>query len=218
MGKVLRTLENTDYKHIAVYGGSFNPITYSHLMILTRCSEFTDIDCIIIEPVGDRYTEKKNLKSYDFRSTIIEGALHSVIHDLDIDVYIGDFESKEFTQPTTRTTLNHYGKMLPNTKVSYICGADVLASMKGWGGDVTNLVDEHELYVIDRVEMKNNIEFDIINESPMLFRRRKHIHIIPAMTFNSISSTLVRNRIQNDMSIIGLVPHRIITMIRDVYK
>lgn len=217
MAKLVKDIKGAGYKKIGVYGGSFNPITYSHIMTLVRCVEFLDVDCIIIEPVGDCY-DKAGLQKYNTRRILLMDAIKSVIDELNVDIHIGEFENKEgYYQPTSFITMNHYNEILEDAELTYICGADVLERMSTWE-DGDNLVNSYNIACVDRVELGHYIEFDIINKSPLLFKRRRHITIVPAMTFNSISSSLVRNRVKCDMPIVGLVPPSIIKRVKQIYK
>lgn len=220
MGRIVESIEGKGYKSVAVYGGSFSPITYSHIMTISRVAELSDIDLIIIEPTNDRY-EKDGLISVEDRFELIRKSLEDSAHDIDVDIYIGDYEANCWLAPSTYETMNHYNKVLNNEEndcvLHYLCGSDILEKIPTWSENAEKLVDNYSIICIDRVESKMNVEFDIINNWQTYVNRRKYIRIVPSMTFNSISSSLVRYRVWSGLSIVGLVPNIIINDVKRLY-
>jgi len=58
-------------KHIALYGGSFDPPHIAHLRLIRRLITLTDIDEVWLMPCGDR-EDKKLIMSKDQRFNLMK--------------------------------------------------------------------------------------------------------------------------------------------------
>lgn len=205
---------------IGIFGGSFNPITYSHISNALNSIEMCDLDKIVFVPTGDKYGKKDLINSSTrielIKKVINEMEENNIIKKGQFDIF--DYETQSFVQPTTYSTMEKYNEIFPNNELSYICGADVLESMADWGGDVSKLIEEYKIICVDRPETNKNVYFDIINKNENMLKRKKYITVVPAITDNRISSSLVRYRIRNNMSVFGLVPISIINTLKEYYR
>ena len=103
-----------------VYGGSFNPPTKAHKLIIDKLFAIFKPDNIIVVPVGNSYG-KKGLIEFDHR--------YNMARLLDERVIVSDFENKE-EYTGTYSLLNHLSELY--TDLYYVIGSDNLMKLDTW--------------------------------------------------------------------------------------
>ncbi len=190
---------------IAIFGGTFNPITIAHIRLAMRALEEQNLDRIIFEPVNDKYRFKEDILSYKERVKLIEMAIKD---SGESRIEVGNFEGNSLFQPNTIDTLKYYREKYPLGEIYFICGSDNLEFLAGlkdyrpWSG-AEEILGEFKLITLQRED--ENIYKNIIMNSDLLLKYRNNIKIIYELNENNISATKVRYAIKSGMSIFGLV-------------
>ena len=196
-------------KKIGIYGGTFNPLTYLHLLTVERAIEEKQLDYCIIEPVGNRYI-KKDIISVEKRREMIQLGIEN-----NNKLILGNYESSKLIQPNTIETLEHYKQKYGWCEIYFICGSDNLKDMCGensWSNYV-KILTNFNIICIQRDN--DNVYQDIILKNENLIKNKNHIHVIHENVVNNISSSAVRNLVKSDMISNYLVPEKVEKYIHD---
>lgn len=196
---------------IGLFGGTFNPITYLHLLTMERAIEEFDLDKCLIEPVNNKYGKREIIDS-KYRCKMIKNA----IKDND-KMELGTYEINQFLQPPTFETLHYYKNKYGWCDIYFICGSDLLKEMLKWSR-VNKLLNDFNIICVQRDN--DNIYKDIILKNDILVKHKNKIHIVYENVTNNVSSSAVRNLVKNNMSIKYLVPNEVEKYILDnkLYK
>lgn len=193
--------ENTDtekFKKIGIMGGTFDPPHLGHLILAQRVKESLKLDKIVFIPTGDIYYKDS------FETASAEHRLNmtrlSVCDNPDFSV--SDIEIKEEGYSYTCDTLKKLKKKLPDAKLYFIVGADSLAYIEKW----KNPAQIFESATVVSVGRNGYTSSDLIakkNELESEFEADVVILDIPNI---DISSTEIRKRIRENLSVKYLVP------------
>jgi len=190
MGK----LEN---KKIGIFGGTFDPIHYGHLIIAERAREQFNLDFVIFIPCGIPPHKKKVYALPEDRLNMVKVAIENnpFFKVSDIEIF-----KKEVSY--TYNTLKELKKKMPDYEILMIIGEDSLYDIPNWY-KASELVKEVIFLVAKRSENpKFNINFPInykIVDSP----------------FIDISSSYIRSCIFENKTIKYLIPDKVIEYIRN---
>ena len=160
---------------IAVFGGSFNPVTLAHKQIVDRVLELDEVKEVIIVPVSDRY-EKDSLTT-DFKHRI---AMLKLV--MDEHVIISDYEALQDYQPKSLETLIHFSKEYDDD-LALIIGSDNLEQFSTWYRPA-ELISKFWLIVINR---QSDLE-GVISGDELLSEFRERIIIIDDLDLKVSSS------------------------------
>ena len=120
-----------------VYGGSFNPPTKAHKLIIDKLFAIFKPDNIIVVPVGNSYG-KKGLIEFEHR--------FNMARLLDGRVIVSDFENKE-EYTGTYSLLNHLSELY--TDLYYVIGSDNLKKLDTWI-NYKDLLRDYKFIVFNR--------------------------------------------------------------------
>ncbi len=171
-----------------VFGGSFNPPTKAHKLILDKLFLLFKPDNIIIVPVGDNY-QKKGLIDYTHRLEMVKLLDSRVIVSTleNNDVYLGTYD-------LLKKLSEDYDDLY------YVIGSDNLMKLDTWI-DYKNLLKDFKFIVFNRYsvpledvilekypEFKDRfliiqIDYDI---SSSKFRETKDANLIPSEVYDYI--------------------------------
>ncbi len=171
-----------------VFGGSFNPPTKAHKLILDKLFLLFKPDNIIIVPVGDNY-QKKGLIDYTHRLEMVKLLDSRVIVSTleNNDVYLGTYD-------LLKKLSEDYDDLY------YIIGSDNLMKLDTWI-DYKNLLKDFKFIVFNRYsvpledvilekypEFKDRfliiqIDYDV---SSSKFRETKDANLIPSEVYDYI--------------------------------
>ncbi len=186
--------------NVLLYFGSFNPIHNGHINLARYLSDHYDFDSIwfVVSPQNP-LKPKSSLWDNDIRYNIAKKALSDYSNFFVSDIEFG------MPQPNyTANTLRRLPGMYPNYDFSILIGEDNLKIFYKWF-DYQYIIDNYKIYVYPR--LGDNEDNDIPK-----YNNENNIIRINAPLFN-ISSTIIRNRLQNLESVEGLVPDNVIELI-----
>ncbi|XP_050032111.1 nicotinamide/nicotinic acid mononucleotide adenylyltransferase 1 [Dermacentor andersoni] len=221
--------------------GSFNPVTNMHLRMFevardNLTSSSMEVVCGLVSPVSDGYG-KAGLAPANHRCRMLSLALASSSW-----VRLDTWECEQESWTQTRRVLDHHRQRIAieglptqsgpkrrrrrqsndnlneaalNVQVMLLCGADLLQSFSVPGlwseQDIENIVTQYGLVVMTRSG------YDvprIIYENDILYRLRRHIHVVTEWIPNEISSTAVRRALMRGESVKYLLQDSVIDYIR----
>jgi nicotinate (nicotinamide) nucleotide adenylyltransferase len=197
---------------IGIYGGTFNPVTYLHLLTGERAIEEFKLDLLIFEPVGNSYVKKENIIPTLDRLNMLNKAL-----DSNATMISGTYESSQMLQPASIDTLTYYQKKYPWSEIFFICGSDVLQDMANWPR-TNKLLEQFNVICIQRKSA--SVHRDIILTSTLLTKYKDKIHIIYENVLNDVSASIIRKLARSGQSIRYLTPDSVIDYINEnnLYK
>lgn len=177
------------YKKVAVFGGSFNPVSKAHTEIINKIRSI--VDEVIIVPVGDFY-DKSFLANKEDRYNMLMNIKKSKDWD---NVFISRIELDSEKQLKTYETLNKIKLENKNneTEFYFVLGADNLFEFSTWY-KAENILDDYYILAVNRDNLK--IE-DIINTCSLLKLKEDKIIEVKVNTGIYISSTLIRDLISS---------------------
>lgn len=198
-------------KKYGIFGGSFNPIHYGHLMICEYIKEEMGLDKVIFIPTGNPPHKEIDVSAED-RYQMVKLAIAS-----NPDFEISDIETTRVKLSYTVDTIKELKKTYKEEKLYFLIGLDSLFQLKTWK-KIKDLSREIEFVVaqrpgyLDEENIKREIEF--LRES-----YGTKITLIKTPLYE-ISSTDLRQRIKEDKSLRYLIPEKVIDYIKesDFYK
>lgn len=184
---------------IGLFFGSFNPIHIGHLIIADAILQNSDLDEIsfVVSPQNP-FKERKSLlhefDRYDMVKKAIENNQSFSVSDIEFNLPKPSF---------TIDTLIHLQEKFPTNSFAIIMGEDNLTTFHKWK-NVSEILKNYEVYVYPRP----------FAEPPIaVYQNHSNIHIINNVPLIEISSTMIRERLQNNQSIQYIVPQAVIDFI-----
>lgn len=178
-----------ELKKIGLFGGSFNPVQNAHLMIARIALEKFNLDKVFFIPASQSpFKPEMKPAPGEQRLRLLRLALAG-----ESKFAVDDQEVKRGGLSYTIETVRNYRAKYPFASLYYIIGADHLSSLPKWK-ESEKLAELVEFLVFTRPNEK------LAQLAPIY-----KIHLVDGFYF-SISSTLIRERIRNGLSIKGFVP------------
>lgn len=193
-------------KKYGIFGGSFNPIHYGHLMICEYIKEEMGLDNVIFIPTGNPPHKDLELSAED-RYEMVRLAISP-----NPDFEISDIETTRVKKSYTVDTIRELKKIYKEEKLYFLIGLDSLFQLKTWM-KIGDLSQEIEFVValrpgyLDREEI--NKEIDFLREN---FGTK--INLINTPLYE-ISSTDLRDRIREGKSLRYLIPKKVLDYIEE---
>ena len=113
---------------IAVYGGTFDPVHLGHLAIARRICELFEIDQVLFVPAQ----VAPHKVGRDVTPAIHRYAMLSLATQHDERLLVSTFELESSQPGYTVDTLDHFKKLLPQSELFFIMGADSWAEISTW--------------------------------------------------------------------------------------
>jgi nicotinate-nucleotide adenylyltransferase len=188
---------------VAVLGGSFDPVHLGHLHIAGQVLELGAADEVWFIPSGrHRFKQDTIMLDFDARIGLIKRAITSEprFKCLDIDkAGLGDGSTCEIMQRLKAAYPLHL--------FSFLIGMDNLSQLPSW---------------FNFQWLKENVRFLVsirpgYNPDPIITAQLKDFSYLNCKPLN-VSSTIIRQRLINGLSIQGLVPHQLLIEITRLYK
>lgn len=193
-------------KKYGIFGGSFNPIHYGHLMICEYIKEEMGLDKVIFIPTGNPPHKELELSAED-RYEMVRLAISP-----NPDFEISDIETTRVNMSYTVDTIRELKKIYKEEKLYFLIGLDSLFQLKTWM-KIGDLSQEIEFVValrpgyLDKEEI--NKEIDFLREN---FGTK--INLIKTPLYE-ISSTDLRDRIREGKSLRYLIPKKVLDYIEE---
>lgn len=193
-------------KKYGIFGGSFNPIHYGHLMICEYIKEEMGLDKVIFIPTGNPPHKELEVSAED-RYEMVRLAISP-----NPDFEISDIETTRVKMSYTVDTIRELKKIYREEKLYFLIGLDSLFQLKTWM-KIGDLSQEIEFVValrpgyLDKEEINNEIDF--LREN---FGTK--INLIKTPLYE-ISSTDLRDRIHEGKSLRYLIPKKVLDYIEE---
>lgn len=113
---------------IALYGGTFDPVHLGHLAIARRICELFEIDQVLFVPAQ----VAPHKVGRDVTPAIHRYAMLSLATQHDDRLLVSTFELDSSHPGYTVDTLDHFTKLLPESELFFIMGADSWAEISTW--------------------------------------------------------------------------------------
>jgi nicotinate-nucleotide adenylyltransferase len=186
-----------------IYGGSFDPIHWGHLILAETCFRKLSLDHIIFVPSGisPHKSEQKQL-SGKFRAEMVELAITGIE-----EFSVSRFEIEKDKTSYTAETLHHFRETLLDPELFLLIGADMYYDLPNWYQSKEILETVIPVGVYRPSSPPPHVEaFQglVSLERCELFRR-----YIVRMPQIEISSTMIREAVFNHESIRFLTPHSV---------
>jgi nicotinate-nucleotide adenylyltransferase len=178
---------------IGLFGGTFDPIHNGHIQAASSAYRILKLDKVIMVPAGDPYLKRTKLvASPKERCHMVSLAIQEIpfLEVSDIEIFRS---GPSYTIDTVRELKRN------GDEVIVLLGADSITEMDKWE-DPDSLHSECEVVGLTRPG------FQIDESKPYLSRQRKYSLRMIEVNSPAISSTKVRNLIQNGLDVAELVP------------
>ncbi|MBF0714124.1 nicotinate (nicotinamide) nucleotide adenylyltransferase [Gemella sp. GH3] len=190
---------------IVLYGGTFDPIHIGHLITATNALESLQANKVIFIP--SNITPLKNNKviaSNKDRYNMIEVSIKS-----NNNFEVSDYEITNSGTSYTYNTVNYFKKLYPNSKIYFIIGTDRVIDLQQW----YKINDLARLVTFVFVARDNQIIEDIVEKNKFY---NSIEYIILKNPIIDLSSTLVRDKVKNNLSINYIVEKNCATYIKEM--
>lgn len=193
-------------KCIGVFGGSFNPIHIGHLILAESARQEFHLEKVIFIPTGD--TPNKDMHYVDKidRFHMVELAIQGNPY-----FEISSIEMERTGPSYTVDTIHQVKKMIGDEyKIYFLAGTDAVADLPTWK------YNKELLSICDFISAGRPGSTDKLNKSVSYFGElgKERIHFLK-MPELEISSTDLRWRIENNMSVTYMIPDVVIKYIKE---
>jgi len=195
-------------KHIALYGGSFDPPHLGHVGVINALLNAEGIDEIWIIPTGVRVDKEHNSPAND-RKLMVSLMLSNIFGD-ELPVRLDTVQLEEkIPGSTTMELIDYLNEQHPNHKFSFVIGSDLINDIPKWKS-AERLMRECSFLLVVRFGTKvpeDLPEYITSIESTQLFHA-------------TLSSTLIRQFAKEGKCIAGLVPPSVLRHIekKNLYR
>ena len=179
---------------IGIFVGSFNPVHKGHIQIINKVLEEKVVDKVLVIATGN-YWDKTDIININHRINMLEKYARD---DIIIDKTLNDLP---YTYLVMRELKNRY----KNDELFLIIGADNIISFDKWR-EYKELL-EYNLIIMNRNNIDVKHYLDLLN--------KKDKYYIIDIEYVDISSTSVRNNINNVERLKELLDDEIIDYIKE---
>lgn len=191
---------------IGVFGGSFNPVHIGHLIIAEFVREHFHLEKVLFVPAKNPpHKESVDNQTSQHRYNMVQIAI--------TDNTFFDVSSIELNRdgPSyTSDTLQELKSLCPGKKLYFICGADSIVNIKTWHS-IGSIFENADMIVVNRPDVN---KADVKNISEWLIDRYNASIRFYDMPGIEISSTIIRKRIKDGLSVRYMVPERVLKYIQ----
>ncbi len=200
-------------KRIGIMGGTFDPIHYGHLMLAEQIRTSFHLDHVIFIPVGKAPHKDSNdtadkTRRFEMTKLATESNPYFLVSDIEI--------KKEGVTYTIDTIKTLKAKLKPEDTLFFITGADALLLLESWK-DYADLIKCVNFIGATRPGFDTRALAEKIESLKQRFDAQIDLCYIPAL---AISSTEIRDRVDQEKSIKYLLPETVETYIHNhfLYK
>jgi nicotinate-nucleotide adenylyltransferase len=199
---------------IGIMGGTFDPIHYGHLVTAEAARDRFDLEKVIFVPSGNPpHKKNRDISNGEDRFIMSVLATENNRYFEVSDVELKRADDYTYTIDTLREFKNMYGD---DADFYFITGADAVMEILTWR-DVQTVLKLCKIVSAYRPGSDITAFQKKVKEIESLYRCRIHLIEVPAL---AISSTDIRNRVQNNVTIKYLLPEKVEEYIleRKLYK
>lgn len=185
-------------ERIGLFGGSFNPVHYAHLLVARAAREEYNLSRLIFIPAArSPFKESKELASGAERLRLLRLALAG-----SPEYQVDDQEIQRGGVSFSIDTVRNYARLFPGAPLFYLVGADQVAFLDKWR-DAADLARLAEFLVIPRP-----------GEGIPMVAPPFRVHYLEGLPF-ALSSSEVRRRVRSGLPIDLLTPPPVAEAIRN---
>ena len=185
---------------IGFLGGSFDPVHFGHLIAAQDAFEQYQLDRLVLVPAAQAPLKPEEVQSSaEHRLAMLRAAV-----EWDHRFEISDFELKKGGVSYTVDSARHFRSLYPNDRLFWIIGGDQLPKMHLWK-EIAELAKLVEFIFLERPGHP-------VKATPTIPNLRLHRcdgHLV------EISSTELRSRVRQGLSLDYFVPHKAIVHIAE---
>jgi nicotinate-nucleotide adenylyltransferase len=175
-----------------LYGGSFDPIHHGHLILARQALEDLSLDKVIFIPAAESpFKPNSAAATATDRIAMVRLAIEAE-PDFSFDPLEIERDGPSYTIDTARS----YRGLYPNEEIFFLVGEDHVAELPKW----------NEFEALDRL-----VRFAVLSRSD----RPLEVKYPTVRRRFDLSSTEIRNRVANDLSISYLVPEPVLRYIQE---
>lgn len=188
---------------IGIFGGTFNPVHIGHLIVAEDMLIKKNLDRVIFVPCGTPpHKKEENLLKASLRYTLLKLAIEG-----DDRFLVDDLELNRAGYSFTIDTMTELTQKYSQDSLFFIIGADSLFELHKWK-DAQILVEKFSFIIARRDK------FDLTEEAIETIPFPNHLKdkLKNGIVFTpmiDVSSTLIRDRLNNNNSIRYLVPEKV---------
>ena len=183
---------------IGIMGGTFNPIHNGHIRLAEQAYKLLGLEKVIFVPSGKSYM-KQNVLEAKKRTAMVKLAISDFPY---FELSLIEVERRGNTY--TYETLEAFKAQNPNAKYCLLMGADALFSIETWRRP-------EKIFELSALVCTVRDDYDIMSirkKGDELSGLGANIIYLDIPKYD-ISSTDIRNRVKNDLSINELVPKQV---------
>ncbi|CRH01120.1 nicotinate mononucleotide adenylyltransferase, putative [Plasmodium relictum] len=175
-------------KNICIYGGSFDPITNAHEMVLTKICNLNWIDEIWV--VISKCRNDKELTYFQHRYEMLSIIINNASEILKNKIFLKDLEYINKITPTY-DLLKTQKEKYPNNTFYFCLGSDLLSDISLWDNS-EKLILENYFIIIERGNFK--IDKNILKQFPKYYLIEfKHLSEVNFISSSNIRKMLAKN-------------------------
>ncbi|MDO5554933.1 MAG: nicotinate-nucleotide adenylyltransferase [Planctomycetia bacterium] len=187
----------------AIFGGSFDPIHYGHLLLAETAREACALDEIIFVPAGlPPHKRAVERASGEHRFAMIQAAIANCP-----EFSVSRFEIEASCVSYTILTVRHLRKLMPQDDLFLLVGSETLADIAQWY-EAEELCRRVEIIAAHRAGFPQP---DLTRLTALAGREKTAAwsKLVVPMPEMAVSSTLIRQRVRQGKSIRFLTPHAV---------
>lgn len=188
---------------IALYGGTFDPVTNEHVNIINNLIKEEDIDKVIVMPTFQPPHKESTTTSAYHRVEMLKLALGNLEK-----VEISTYEIEQSRAVYTYETCTYLNGKFPNDTLYFVMGTDMLETFSTWKNPhiITKLAD---IILVERTNGGNN-QLAINNFEKTFNKKIRQLKYVG----KDVSSFEIRTRLKLDLDISCLTTFEVIDYIR----
>jgi len=191
-----------------IYGGSFDPIHWGHLILAETCLHKANLDRVIFVPTGSSpHRTKPRQTPGELRAEMIELAIAGCE-----EFSVSRFEIEREKTSYTVETLRHFRDSLLDAELFLLVGADMYYDLPHWfeASEILQTVIPVGVYRHGTPPPHAEVFQDVVSHERLeLFRR-----YVVTMPIIEISSTMIREALTQGESVRFLLPRPVEALIR----
>jgi nicotinate-nucleotide adenylyltransferase len=187
---VVRSIHNNGLRKIGIYGGTFDPIHFGHLILAGDARETLGLEKVIFVPAAASPLKEPPVASAEIRLQMLRAAIEGQ------DGFVtDDCELRRPPPSYSIDTVLQIREHDPNAELFWLIGADNMSSLSKWHR-IDALKDLVQFVVLDRASTGAKQPYPVIQRNI------------------DISATEIRNRVASGRSIRYLVPQAVAEIIQ----